>query len=161
MPNASKHKKILVTGGAGFIGSHTVISLAEAGYKPVIVDDFSNSEPRVLAGLHQILGYEVPCHPIDCNDLGALRAVIRAEKIAGVIHFAAYKAVGESVQEPLAYYRNNLGSLFTVLDAMLAENIFTLIFSSSCTVYGEPDQPPVTELTPTKAATRASRWRCG
>ena len=146
-------KNILVTGGAGFIGSHTVVSLAEAGFRPVIVDDFSNSEPSVLAGLRHILGYDVPCYPINCNDLGALRAILREEKIAGVIHFAAYKAVGESVQAPLAYYQNNLGSLFTLLDAMLAENIFTLIFSSSCTVYGEPDQPPVTEQTPIKAAT--------
>lgn len=146
-------KNILVTGGAGFIGSHTVVSLAEAGFRPVIVDDFSNSEPRVLAGLREILGYEVPCYPINCNDLGALRSILREEKIAGVIHFAAYKAVGESVQEPLAYYQNNLGSLFTLLDAMQSEQVFTLIFSSSCTVYGEPDQPPVTEQTPTKAAT--------
>lgn len=144
---------ILVTGGAGFIGSHTVVSLAEAGFNPVIVDDFSNSEPAVLAGLKQLLGREVPCHVLDCNNYPAMRRVLKDEKIEGVIHFAAFKAVGESMQEPLAYYRNNLGGLFTLLDAMLSEEVGTIIFSSSCTVYGEPDGSPVTELTPVKPAT--------
>lgn len=143
---------ILVTGGAGFIGSHTVVSLVEAGFNPVIVDDFSNSEPSVLAGLKKILGREVPCHVLDCNNYPAMRQILRDEKIAGVIHFAAFKAVGESMQEPLAYYRNNLGSLLTLVDAMLAEGISNLIFSSSCTVYGEPDTSPVTEQTPIKPA---------
>jgi len=143
---------ILVTGGAGFIGSHTVVSLAEAGFNPVIVDDFSNSEPSVLAGLKKILGRDLPCHVLDCNNYPAMRQILRDEKISGVIHFAAFKAVGESMQEPLAYYRNNLGSLLTLLDAMLAEHISNLIFSSSCTVYGEPDSPPVTEQTPIKPA---------
>jgi UDP-glucose 4-epimerase len=146
-------KKILVTGGAGFIGSHTVVSLAEAGFKPVIVDDFSNSEPSIMTGLKEILGYEVPCHVLDCNNYAAIRQILRDEKIEGVIHFAAFKAVGESMQEPLAYYRNNLGSLITMLDSMLAEGISNFIFSSSCTVYGEPDTPPVTEETPVKPAT--------
>ncbi len=144
---------ILVTGGAGFIGSHTVVSLAEAGFNPVIVDDFSNSEPQILAGLQKILGREVPCHVLDCNNFPAIRQFQRDEKIEGVIHFAAFKAVGESMQEPLAYYRNNLGSLFTMLDAMLAEGVSNFIFSSSCTVYGEPDHSPVTEETPIKPAT--------
>lgn len=144
---------ILVTGGAGFIGSHTVVALAEAGFNPVIVDDFSNAEPSVLAGLRDILGHDVPCHVKDCNNYSALRQILRDEKIAGVIHFAAFKAVGESMQEPLAYYRNNLGSLFSLLDAMLAEGVSSLIFSSSCTVYGEPDQSPVTEDAPVKPAT--------
>ncbi len=143
---------ILVTGGAGFIGSHTVVSLAEAGFNPVIVDDFSNSEPTVLAGLRKILGRDIPCHILDCNNYPDLRQIIRNEKIEGVIHFAAFKAVGESMQEPLAYYRNNLGTLFSVLDAMLSEGISNLIFSSSCTVYGEPENPPVTEQTPIKPA---------
>jgi UDP-glucose 4-epimerase len=143
---------ILVTGGAGFIGSHTVVSLAEAGFNPVIVDDFSNSEPSILAGLKNILGREVPCHVLDCNNYPAMRQIMRDEKIEGVIHFAAFKAVGESMQEPLAYYRNNLGSLITLLDVMLAEGITNLIFSSSCTIYGEPDVSPVTEQTPAKPA---------
>jgi UDP-glucose 4-epimerase len=144
---------ILVTGGAGFIGSHTVVSLVEAGFNPVIVDDFSNSEPSVLAGLKQITGREIACHQLDCNNYPAMRQVLKAEKIEGVIHFAACKAVGESMQEPLAYYRNNLGSMFTLLDAMLAEGVHNFIFSSSCTVYGEPDHSPVTEQTPVKPAT--------
>lgn len=143
---------ILVTGGAGFIGSHTVVSLVEAGYRPVIVDNFSNSEKSVLTGLREILGGEVTCYDQDCNDEAALRRVLQAEKIGGVIHFAAYKSVGESMQEPLAYYRNNLGSLIVLIESMLAENISNLIFSSSCTVYGEPDQVPVTEHSPVKPA---------
>jgi len=143
---------ILVTGGAGFIGSHTVVSLAEAGFRPIIVDNFSNSEPSVLAGLRSILGHDIPCHDLDCNDRDALQQVLRSEKIEGVIHFAASKAVGESMQEPLAYYRNNLGSLISLLEAMLAEGVGHLIFSSSCTVYGEPDQVPVTEHSPVKPA---------
>lgn len=153
MPSKNMKKNILVTGGAGFIGSHTVVSLAEAGFNPVIVDDFSNAEPSVLAGLSKILGREVPCHALDCNNYPAMRQVLRDEHIGGVIHFAAFKAVGESMQEPLAYYRNNLGSLFTILDAMLAEGVDNLVFSSSCTVYGEPDLSPVTEQTPVKPAT--------
>lgn len=144
---------ILVTGGAGFIGSHTVVSLAEAGFNPIIVDDFSNSEPSVLAGLEEILGRKLTCHQVDCNHYPAMRQILRDEKISGVIHFAAFKAVGESMQEPLAYYRNNLGSLFTLIDAMLSEGISNLIFSSSCTVYGEPEHSPVTEETPVKPAT--------
>lgn len=148
----STFMNILVTGGAGFIGSHTVVSLAEAGFRPIIVDNFSNSVPSVLAGLRSILGHEIPCHDLDCNDRAALQQVLRSEKIEGVIHFAASKAVGESMQEPLAYYRNNLGSLVSLLEAMLAEGVEHLIFSSSCTVYGEPDQVPVTEHSPVKPA---------
>ncbi len=143
---------ILVTGGAGFIGSHTVVSLAEAGFNPIVVDDFSNSEKSVMSGLKEILGREVPCHIIDCNQYAALRKVFETEKIEGVIHFAAYKAVGESMEEPLIYYRNNLGSLLTLLDVMLAQGVKNMIFSSSCTVYGEPDELPVTENTPVKPA---------
>jgi UDP-glucose-4-epimerase len=143
---------ILVTGGAGFIGSHTVVALAEAGFEPVILDDFSNADPSVLEGLRRILGKPVTCHAVDCNHYGALRQILRDEKIGGVIHFAAFKAVGESMQEPLAYYRNNLCSLLTLLDAMLAEGVGHLIFSSSCTVYGEPDEVPVTEASPIKPA---------
>jgi UDP-glucose 4-epimerase len=146
-------KKILVTGGAGYIGSHTVVELAQAGYEPVIIDNFSNSQESALAGIQSILGREVPCHRIDCGDAEALRQVFKAEgDIAGVIHFAAYKAVGESVQKPLAYFHNNVSSLITLLQVMQESGVENLVFSSSCTVYGVPDQLPVTEATPTKPA---------
>lgn len=146
-------KKILVTGGAGYIGSHTVVELAQAGYEPIIIDNFSNSEESALGGIKAILGREVPCHRIDCGDAEALRQVFKAEgNIAGVIHFAAFKAVGESVQKPLAYFHNNVGSLITLLQVMQDEGVENLVFSSSCTVYGVPDQLPVTEATLTKPA---------
>jgi UDP-glucose 4-epimerase len=146
-------KKILVTGGAGYIGSHTVVELAQAGYEPIIIDNFSNSEESALAGIQAILGREVSCHRIDCGDAEALRQVFKAEgDIAGVIHFAAFKAVGESVQKPLAYFHNNVGSLITLLQVMKDAGVENLVFSSSCTVYGVPDQLPVTEATPTKPA---------
>ncbi|GAA4502950.1 UDP-glucose 4-epimerase GalE [Hymenobacter ginsengisoli] len=145
--------KILVTGGAGYIGSHTVVELAQAGYEPIIIDNFSNSQESALGGIQAILGREVPCHRIDCGDLEALRQVFKAEgNIAGVIHFAAFKAVGESVQKPLAYFHNNVGSLITLLQVMQEEGVENLVFSSSCTVYGVPDHLPVTEATPTKPA---------
>jgi UDP-glucose 4-epimerase len=146
-------KKILVTGGAGYIGSHTVVELAQAGYQPVIVDNFSNSEESALAGIESILGTKVPTYRIDCADAEALRGVFAAETgIAGVIHFAAFKAVGESVQKPLAYFQNNVGSLLTLLAVMPEFGVENLVFSSSCTVYGIPDALPVTEATPTKPA---------
>jgi UDP-glucose 4-epimerase len=145
--------KILVTGGAGYIGSHTVVELAQAGYEPIIVDNFSNSKESVLAGLRDILGHDVPCYHIDCGDATALREVFKKEgDIKGVIHFAAYKAVGESVQKPLMYFQNNVGSLLTLLEVMPEFGIENLVFSSSCTVYGIPDALPVTEATPTKPA---------
>ena len=145
--------KILVTGGAGYIGSHAVVELAQAGYQPVIVDNFSNSQESALAGIESILGTAVPIYRIDCGDVAALRQVFEAEKdIKGVIHFAAYKAVGESVQKPLAYFQNNVGSLLTLLQVMKEFGVENLVFSSSCTVYGIPDALPVTEATPTKPA---------
>jgi len=140
---------ILVTGGAGFIGSHTVVELVNAGYRPVIVDNFSNSEERSLAGIEAILGAPVVCHRVDCTDAKALSEVIEAEApVAGIIHFAAYKAVGESVREPLPYYQNNVGSTVAVVQNMLKHNIKHLVFSSSCTVYGQPDELPVNEQAP-------------
>ncbi len=143
---------VLVTGGAGFIGSHTVVSLAEAGFNPVILDDFSNSEQNVLDGLEQILGFKPRTYAEDCNNRETLARIFEQEKIDGVIHFAAYKAVGESMQKPLAYYQNNLGSLIVLLQTMQEHGVSNLIFSSSCTVYGEPDALPVTEQTPVKPA---------
>jgi UDP-glucose 4-epimerase len=143
---------ILVTGGAGYIGSHTVVALVEAGFNPIIVDDFSNSESSVLDGLTAILGRRPVCYEADCNDRDRLSALMKAEKVEAVIHFAAFKAVGESMEKPLAYYRNNLLSMISLLEAMAENGIHNLIFSSSCTVYGVPDVLPVTEQTPMKPA---------
>lgn len=140
---------IIVTGGAGFIGSHTVVDLVENGYEPILIDDFSNSERGVLEGLAEICGRRLRCHEIDCRDTGAVDAVFREEApIAGVIHFAAAKAVGESQRRPLHYYANNLGGLITMLEVMASHGVSDLVFSSSCTVYGQPEKLPVTEQTP-------------
>ncbi|MFT4780119.1 MAG: UDP-glucose 4-epimerase [Flavobacteriales bacterium] len=141
-------KKVLVTGGAGFIGSHTVVELCEAGYTPIIVDNFSNSHPDVLKGLAAILEHEVKHYAIDCTNEAAVEAVFEQEgPFFGIIHFAAFKAVGDSVRRPLAYYRNNLLSTEVLLHKMAAHNCHRLVFSSSCTVYGQPENLPVTEQT--------------
>ncbi|MFT7435102.1 MAG: UDP-glucose 4-epimerase [Psychromonas sp.] len=143
---------ILVTGGAGFIGSHTVVELVSAGHKPVILDDFSNSNKSVLVGLKNIIGHEVDFIEGNCNDEDTLRQVFKTFKIDGVIHFAAAKAVGESVKNPLKYYELNVGSLIKLIKVMSEFEVTKLVFSSSCTVYGEPDTVPVTESTPRKSA---------
>ncbi|MCL4155862.1 UNVERIFIED_CONTAM: hypothetical protein GTU68_037363 [Idotea baltica] len=143
---------ILVTGGAGFIGSHTVVELVSAGHKPIILDDFSNSDQSVLAGLNKIIGFDVDFIEGNCNDEEVLRKVFSTFKIDGVIHFAAAKAVGESVQKPLKYYELNVGSLIKLIKVMDEFKVAKLVFSSSCTVYGEPDVVPVTEATPRKPA---------
>ena len=145
-------QNILVTGGAGYIGSHTVVELHNAGYNPIIVDNLSNSRKSVLNGLKNITGKDFTFYQIDCNDKEALREVFKSHQISGVIHFAAYKAVGESVAKPLDYYENNVGSLMTLIRLMKEESVEKLIFSSSCTVYGQPDQLPVTEQSPKKTA---------
>src|SRR5690606_1737857 len=108
-----------VTGGAGFIGSHTVVELHEAGYQPVVLDNFYNSRHEVMDGLEKITGTRFPLYEIDCNDEEAMDRLFEKEQFDGVIHFAAYKAVGESVQEPLKYYRNNPGTLLILLDLCL------------------------------------------
>ena len=136
---------ILVTGGAGFIGSHTVVALAEAGFTPIIIDDFSNSDRRVLRGLEKVLSQKPRCYAENCHDADVLRRIFKEENIGGVIHFAAFKSVGESMQEPLKYYDNNIGSLLVLLQTMLECGVSNLIFSSSATVYGEPERLPVTE----------------
>ena len=140
--------KIAVAGGAGFIGSHTVVELIEAGYQPVIIDNLYNSNLNVLTGLKKITGKEIPFYNTDCNDEDALSAIFEKEKFDGVIHFAAYKAVGESVEKPLEYYQNNLGSLMVLLKVMKRFGVANFVFSSSCTVYGQPLELPVTEDTP-------------
>jgi UDP-glucose 4-epimerase len=141
-------KSVLVTGGAGFIGSHTVVELVHAGFRPVILDDFSNADDRVLFGLEQILGTNVKVYRVNCLDRIALERILSEEQIDSVIHFAAFKAVGESVENPLKYYHNNIGSLVALLEAMNNQKIRKLVFSSSCTVYGQPIQLPVTEDSP-------------
>ncbi|MPR32906.1 UDP-glucose 4-epimerase GalE [Salmonirosea aquatica] len=145
--------KILVTGGTGFIGSHTVVELQEAGYQPVILDNLYNSNKEVLTGLKAITGRDTPFYEIDSTDEAAVRKLFETEKFDGVIHFAAYKAVGESVAEPLKYYENNLGSLIVLLKVMKDFGVSNFVFSSSCTVYGQPDVLPVTEDTPRQPAT--------
>ncbi len=145
-------EKILITGGAGYIGSHTAVALANAGYQPIIIDDFSNSDKEVLEGLREILGNEVHCYTGDCNDSGLMKKIFMDHKLAGVIHFAAYKAVGESVAQPIKYYKNNVGSLLILLETMKEFGVRNLVFSSSCTVYGQPEDLPVKEDTPRKPA---------
>ena len=145
----AERKKIIVTGGAGYIGSHTVVELFNAGYEPIIIDNFVNSSPYVLEALKKILGKQVKCYKVDCCDENALAKVFSTEEnIFGVIHFAAYKAVGESVQEPLKYYHNNIGSTVALLQNMLKYNTDNLVYSSSCTVYGQPEKLPVNEESP-------------
>ena len=141
--------KILVTGGTGFIGSHTVVELVKAGFEPVLMDNFDNSQASVLDGLEAILGFRPSFYKADCNDAAAFAEIFQKESnIGGVIHFAAHKAVGESVQLPMKYYRNNIGSLLSLLETAKAAGISNLVFSSSCTVYGEPSQLPVDESFP-------------
>jgi UDP-glucose 4-epimerase len=131
-------KNILVTGGAGYIGSHTVVELFNSGYNPIIVDDFRNSDPLILAGIEKITNQKPLIYKIDICNKEALTTIFKENKIDGIIHFAAYKAVGESVAFPLKYYSNNLVSLTNVLECMLEFLVDKMVFSSSCTVYGEP-----------------------
>ena len=146
-----KHK-IIVTGGLGFIGSHTVVCLHEAGFEPIIIDNLSNSEASAMDGIETLIGYKPIWANMDVNDKAALGSLIKEHQPQGVIHFAAFKAVGESVEKPLTYYRNNVGGLITLMEVLKEENIDNLVFSSSCTVYGEPDEIPVKESTQTKMA---------
>lgn len=142
-------KKILVTGGAGFIGSHTVVELQKAGYEPIIVDNLYNSSVNVIDNIAKITGVKPAFEKIDCCDLSALECVFnKYEGIEAIIHFAAYKAVGESTEKPREYYRNNLVSLLNLLDLMPKYGVRGIVFSSSCTVYGQPKQVPVNENSP-------------
>ena len=148
-------KKILVTGGTGFIGSHTTVELQEAGYDVVIVDNLSNSKIEVVDGIEKITGIRPAFEQVDCCDIDALKAVFaKYPGICGIIHFAASKAVGESVEKPLLYYRNNINSLVNLLELMPEFGVKGIIFSSSCTVYGQPSKEnlPVTEEAPIQKA---------
>ena len=148
------NKKILVIGGAGYIGSHTVVELVEAGFSPIIVDDFRNSKPFILDRINTLTKYAIPFYEIDCNDSIQMEKVFTDHPdLNGVIHFAAHKAVGESVSNPLMYYKNNVGSLVVLLELMEKHKVKNLVFSSSCTVYGEPNVPVVTEETELQPAT--------
>ena len=147
--------RILVTGGTGYIGSHTVVELMQQGYDVTIVDNLSNSNVDVLDGISAIVGRRPEFANIDCNDYVNLEAVFKQyNDIVGVIHFAASKAVGESVEKPLMYYRNNIGSLITLLEVMRKYQVCNIVFSSSCTVYGQPDKDhlPVDETAPIQKA---------
>lgn len=152
--NRMKKDRILVTGGTGYIGSHTVVELQKAGYPVVIIDNLSNSNRDVLDGIERISGTRPDFVEADCTDIDALRKLFADYPgIKGIINFAASKAVGESVQKPLLYYRNNLNTLMNLLDLMGPNGVKGIVFSSSCTVYGEPDENPVTEKSPIKKAT--------
>lgn len=144
--------KILVTGGTGYIGSHTVVELHQAGYTPVIIDNLSNSNIQILDQIEKIIGVRPEFHEFDLCDEAKVSAFVQANPdITGIIHFAASKAVGESVKQPLKYYHNNFFSLINLLNAYQGKQI-NFVFSSSCTVYGEPDVLPVTESAPVKKA---------
>lgn len=146
-------KKIVVTGGTGYIGSHTVVELQNAGYEVIIIDNLSNSNAEVLDGIEKITGIRPVFAELDCNDKEGLNKLFSEHSgIKGIIHFAASKAVGESVHKPLLYYRNNLVTLINLLELMPEHGIEGIVFSSSCTVYGQPDILPVTEDAPVKPA---------
>ncbi len=141
---------ILVTGGAGYIGSHTVVELLEKGYQPIIADDLSNSRDSVIKAIHEITGKKVPFLKVDLCNKKETENIFNLYKIDATIHFAAWKAVGESVVEPLKYYRNNLLSLINILEIYKERKLNNFVFSSSCSVYGQADKLPVTENTPLK-----------
>jgi len=145
-------KKILLTGGAGYIGSHIAVQLHENGYTPVVIDNFSNSQESVIDPLKKLTDDQLILYKADCNDYSQLQDIFKDHEIEGVIHLAAFKAVGESVEKPLKYYENNIQSLVQLLRAMEDSQVNNLVFSSSCTVYGTPEEQPVTEKTPWKPA---------
>ncbi|MBT8221181.1 MAG: UDP-glucose 4-epimerase GalE [Saprospiraceae bacterium] len=144
---------IIVTGGVGYIGSHTVVELLACGYIPIILDSLENSDPVILKGIKKITGITPIFHKVNICSIDAMKESLRDYRnIKGIIHFAAYKAVGESTSEPLKYYKNNVGGVMEILQLMKELKIPNLIFSSSCTVYGQPDTLPVNEQAPIKPA---------
>jgi UDP-glucose 4-epimerase len=150
----TRFMKILITGGAGFIGSHTSVALIEAGHEPIIIDNFSNAQRWIIDRIEQITTKRPTVYEGDCTDGDLLSHICEKEKnITGVIHFAAFKAVGESIEKPIPYYRNNLNSLLVLIEKMQEHGIKNIVFSSSATVYGEPDTNPLTENALRKEAT--------
>ena len=147
-----KKAKILVTGGLGFIGSHTVVELQNEGFEVVIIDDLSNTRIEVLDGIKSISGIQPEYVNLDLKNKASVQDFFNRHKIDGVIHFAASKAVGESVEQPLKYYENNISSLLYLLESMAEHKVSNFIFSSSCTVYGQADELPITEGAPVKPA---------
>ena len=146
-------KKVLVTGGAGYIGSHTIVQLVEAGYNPIIIDNLCNTSIKNINGIKKITGKNVKWHNVNCTDKIAMQKIFKQEgKVLGVIHSAAYKSIVESFKNPDKYYKNNLGSLEVLLECMKENEVENIIFSSSCTVYGVPDILPISEDTPFKKA---------
>ena len=150
---SNKKHCVLVTGGAGFIGSHTLVELINAGFDVVAVDNFSNSDDTCLKGVEAITGRKIPFEMVDCCNFEAMEGVFKRYDFDSVIHFAAFKAVGESVEMPLKYYRNNITSFLNILELMKQYNRSNIVFSSSATVYGESEVLPVTEQTPRMPAT--------
>ena len=145
-------KTVLVSGGAGFIGSHVTVELIEAGYDVVVADNFSNCDMTCFEGVQKIIGRKLPLERMGFCDAAAAKAIFKKYPIDAVIHFAAFKAVGESVEQPLKYYKNNLVSVMNVLEATEEAGGCNVLFSSSATVYGEPEKVPVTEMTPRQPA---------
>jgi UDP-glucose 4-epimerase len=147
-------KNVLVTGGLGYIGSHTTVELLNAGFEVIVIDDLSNTEKSVIQGIEQASGKTITFIEADVSNEIALNSIIQEYKktLVGVIHFAAFKAVGESVQKPIKYYKNNILSLLTILDVLQQNTLDNLIFSSSCTVYGQAEKLPITESAPLKKA---------
>ena len=149
---------ILLTGGAGYIGSHTCVEMLNAGYDIVVVDNYSNSSPEALKRVKELTGRDFPVYEADVRDSAAMNALFDREKIEAVIHFAGFKAVGESVQKPLMYYRNNLDSTMTLLEVMRAHGVKRLVFSSSATVYGMQEKMPLTEDMPIGGCLNPYGW---
>jgi UDP-glucose 4-epimerase len=151
--------RVLVTGGAGYIGSHTCVSLVAAGYRPVVLDNLSNSSAVAVDRVRELTGFDVPFVEGDVRDRDLVAGILEEHEVAAVIHFAAFKAVGESVERPLAYFDNNISGTIRLLEAMSTAGVGALVFSSSCTVYGDPARVPVDESAPRSAANPYGRTK--
>ncbi len=151
MMSEQKNNRVLVTGGAGYIGSHTCVELVAAGFEPIVVDNFSNSKPQVMERLEAIVGRALTLVKADINDRVAMAAVFDRYEVCAVLHFAGYKAVGESCEQPLMYFHNNVSGTLALCQVMAAKGVFDLIFSSSATVYGDPESVPIDESFPISA----------